>query len=239
MEAIPDMEAAPPPPTNVELEKLELDRRRLESDDRFRMAELDLKREEFKVREAREQKGSFFKSPHNAPVLVAVLGLIAAGASAAIAWYSSTQLERSKFEYALIQKALEIKDRREAAKNLKFLVDVGVIKSLDSQKITSLAADPESLPTYSSSAPISAGFTEGMKFRDAIQMISGDTGITVGLRGCTEPAISAEIVPGKVSANSPAALIEMLKHRIKDPAVKLDYQVKEISSGKYDVVCAP
>jgi hypothetical protein len=172
------------------------------------------------------------------PVLVAVIGLFAAALTPAFAWYSSTQLERSKFEYTLIQKALEIKDRRDAAKNLKFLVDVGVIQSLDSQKITSLANDPESLPTYSSNAPISAGFPEGMKFKEAIQMISQDTDISIALTACTEPALNAEILPGKVSANNPVALIEMLRHRIKDPTVKLDYQVKEISPGsKYEVVC--
>jgi hypothetical protein len=139
----------------------------------------------------------------------------------------------------LIQKSLEIKDRREAAKNLKFLVDAGVIQSLDGGKIASLADKPESLPSYSSN-PISAGFTEGMKFKDAIQMISEETGISISVTGCGESPLNAAINPGKVSASSPAALIEMLKYRIKDPAIKMNYQVKEIESGNnYEVVCAP
>src|ERR1700749_1975177 len=230
--------SADPEPANLELEKVGIERRRLESDAKFREAELKLKREELNAKLASERKSILFTSPLIVAGLTAVFGLIAAGVGAAFQWYSNNQLERSKFEFTLIQKALEIKDRREAAKNLKFLVDAGVIQSLDGGKIASLADKPESLPTYSSS-PISAGFPEGMKFKDAIQMISEDTGISIALTGCGETAMNAELTPGKVSASSPAALIDMLKGRIKDPAVKLDYQVKEVQSGSgYEIVCA-
>jgi hypothetical protein len=224
-------------PANLELERVGIERQRLESDDKFREAELTLKREELNAKLASERKNIFFTSPLIVAGLTAVFGLLAAGVGAALQGYWNTKLERSKFEFTLIQKALEIKDKREAAKNLKFLVDAGVIQSLDGGKIASLADKPESLPTYSSS-PISAGFPEGMKFKDAIQMISEDTGITIALTGCGEPVMNAEVAPGKISANSPAALIEMLKSRIKDPAIKLDYQVKEVQSGSgYEIVC--
>lgn len=60
--------------------------------------------------------------------------------------YSNFQLERQKFEFTLIQNALETKDTNEAAKRLQFLVKSGVITSLDSDKIQQLAENPEQLP---------------------------------------------------------------------------------------------
>lgn len=225
-------------PTDIDLEKLRLEERWLEADVKSKMDELAFKREELNAKHTGERKNILFTSPLLAAALTAIVGLLGAGVGAALSGYWNTKLERSKFEFTLIQKALELKDRREAAKNLKFLVDAGVIQSLDSGKISSLADDPTSLPTYSSIAPISAGFSEGMKFKDAIQMISEDTGIAIALTGCGDSGLNAELTSGKVSAGNPVALIEMLKHRIKDPVVKLNYQVKEVSPGsKYEVVC--
>jgi hypothetical protein len=237
MKDTPEVKEAPKT-TKLELDKIELERQRLQSDERFKQAELDLKREELKAKVAGERRSILFTSPLIVAGLTAVVGLIAAGVGAALQGYSNTKLERSKFEFTLIQKSLEIKDRKEAAKNLKFLVDAGVIQSLDGGKIATLADKPESLPTYSSS-PISAGFTEDMKFKDAVQMISEEAGISIGLTGCGEAVMNAAINPGKVSASSPASLIEMLKHRVKDSTVTIDYQVKEIQPGSaYEIVCA-
>lgn len=224
--------------TKLELDKLELERQRLQSDERLKQAELDLRREELKAKVAGERRNILLSSPLIVAGLTAVFGLFAAGVGAALQGFWNTRLERSKFEFTLIQKSLEIKDRREAAKNLKFLVDAGVIQSLDAGKIASLADKPESLPTYSAN-PISAGFTEGMKFKDAIQMISEETGISIGMTGCGETVMNAAMTSGKVSTGSPASLIDMLKHRVKDSAVKIEYQVKEIQPGStYEVLCA-
>jgi hypothetical protein len=54
----------------------------------------------------------------------------------------------------LIQNALETKDTSEAAKRLEFLVDSGVITSLDSERIRQLAEDPERLPNFSQGGAI-------------------------------------------------------------------------------------
>ncbi len=237
MKDAPDVKEVPKP-RKLELDEIELERERLQSDERFKQAELDLKREELKAKVAGERRNILLTSPLIVAGLTAVVGLFAAGVGAALQGHSNTELERSKFEFTLIQKSLEIKDRREAAKNLKFLVDAGIIQSLDGGKIASLADKPESLPTYSSS-PISVGFTEGMKLKDAVQMISEETGISIALTGCEESVMNAAMNPGKVSASSPASLLEMLKHRIKDSTVKIDYQVKEIQPGSaYEIVCA-
>lgn len=226
-----------PKPEKLELEKVELEKQRLQAEIDFKKAELDLKREELKAKLAGERRNVWFTSPLIVAVLTAVFGLLAAGVGAALQGYWNTKLERSKFEFTLIQKSLEIKERKEAAKNLKFLVDAGVIQSLDAGKIASLAANPESLPTYSSN-PISAGFPEDTKFKDALQMISEDTGISIGVTGCSESVMNAIIKPGNLSADNPATLIEMLKHRIKDPTLKIDYQVKEVHPGSsYEVIC--
>ncbi|MBW4655969.1 MAG: hypothetical protein KME20_23445 [Kaiparowitsia implicata GSE-PSE-MK54-09C] len=79
-------------------------------------------------------------------VLTIISGLIGTGIGVSLQGYWSSQLERQKFEFALIQKALETSDNQEAAKQLLFLVDSGVLQSLDSSKIRRLAENPEQLP---------------------------------------------------------------------------------------------
>jgi hypothetical protein len=121
--------------------------------------ELALKEQETKAKIELEKRGVWFSSPVLIGVASAIFGLIGTGIGAAFQGYSNFnlerqkfesnfQLERQKFEFALIQKALESSDRKEAAKQLLFLVDSGVIQSLDSEKIRKSAANPEQLPTF-------------------------------------------------------------------------------------------
>lgn len=81
------------------------------------------------------------------PLALAVVGLLGTGIGASLQGYWNTQLERQKFESTLIQKALETSKKEEAANNLKFLVDAGLIQSLDKSKIAQLAKTPANLPT--------------------------------------------------------------------------------------------
>jgi hypothetical protein len=81
------------------------------------------------------------------PMIVAIAGLLGAGVGVILQGYANTQLERQKFESALIQKALENPKKVEAAKNLKFLVDTGIIQNLDKAKISELAKTPDNLPS--------------------------------------------------------------------------------------------
>jgi hypothetical protein len=98
---------------------------------------------------------------HTSPLLVAVIGglITLLGGVITVAWQANAQLElerqkaeaeiqleRQKFEFSLIQKALNNPSREEAAKELIFLVDTGIIKSLDASRIRERAENPESLP---------------------------------------------------------------------------------------------
>ncbi|MBD1876489.1 hypothetical protein H6F75_23660 [Nodosilinea sp. FACHB-131] len=98
---------------------------------------------------------------HNSPLLVAVFGgwitllggvfTVALQANAQLELErqkaeAGIQLERQKIEFSLIQKALSNPSREEAAKELIFLVDTGIIQSLDASRIRERAENPESLP---------------------------------------------------------------------------------------------
>ena len=75
---------------------------------------------------------------------MAIIGLMGTGFGAAITGYWNTKLERQKFEFSLIQKALEAPDKAEAAKGLTFLVEAGLIEQFNAE----LASNPIQLPTF-------------------------------------------------------------------------------------------
>lgn len=77
------------------------------------------------------------------PVIAGLLGTVF---GSVLQGYFNVQLEREKFEFSLMQKALEAKNREEIAKQLLFLVDSGVIRTLDSAKIQQVANNREQLP---------------------------------------------------------------------------------------------
>ena len=106
------------------------------------------KEQEKKAKIAVEGQNLWFSSPLLIGIASAVFGVIGTAIGAGLQGYSNFQLERQKFEFTLIQKALETKDTSEAAKRLQFLVKSGVIKSLDSEKINQLAEDPGRLPSF-------------------------------------------------------------------------------------------
>jgi hypothetical protein len=126
--------------------KLDLERQRLEGELRLKEAELDLKRNELKARLETERRGFWFSSPLLLAVSTAIFGLIGTGVGAALQGYWNTQLERQKFESTLLQKALETSEKNQAAKNLLFLVNTGLIQQLDANKIQEIAKDPDRLP---------------------------------------------------------------------------------------------
>jgi hypothetical protein len=93
-----------------------------------------------------QKRSSVFSSPLVLGLFSAIFGLLGTGIGAALQGYSTLQLERQKFESSLIQKALDTKDKSEAAKSLLFLVDSGIIQSLDAARIRKIAENPEQLP---------------------------------------------------------------------------------------------
>lgn len=62
--------------------------------------------------------------------------------------YSQIELERRKFEYSLIQTALEPNDEKEKARRLAFLVQVGAITGLNQKAILDAIKEPQDLPTF-------------------------------------------------------------------------------------------
>lgn len=82
------------------------------------------------------------------PLLLALVGLLGTGVGAVLQGFWNTRLEREKFEFSLIEKALAVADKKEAAQNLKFLVDAGLINQFSAEKIAALAKDPQSLPDF-------------------------------------------------------------------------------------------
>lgn len=79
-------------------------------------------------------------------LITAIAGLLGTGIGAVIQGFNSSRLERQKFEAQLIMKALEPEDAQDRANYLKFLVNVGLVKSLVGSEIRKVAEDPESIP---------------------------------------------------------------------------------------------
>lgn len=83
------------------------------------------------------------------PLLVALFGLIATGITALVPSYSNSRLERHKFEYLLVQKALSAPSRKEAAQYLGFLNDVGLLSGLDKSNVAKASeGNGEQLPIF-------------------------------------------------------------------------------------------
>lgn len=114
----------------------------------LREKEIQLNEQEAKAKAAIENRNLWFSSPLLVGLASAIFGVIGTAAGAGLQGFSNFQLERQKFEFNLIQNALETKDTSEAAKRLQFLVESGAIRSLDSDKIQRLAKNPEQLPTF-------------------------------------------------------------------------------------------
>jgi hypothetical protein len=120
---------------------------------RLREKELTLKEKELDAKIAESARQNWLASPLLLAAGTTIFGLLGTGVGAALQGFSNTALERQKFEAGLIQKALETTDKNEAAKNLQFLVGVGLISQFDTQKIAMMARDPQTLPAiYSLSA---------------------------------------------------------------------------------------
>jgi len=114
----------------------------------LRERELQIKEQEVKEKAAVENRNLWFSSPLLVGVASAVFGLLGTAVGAGLQGYFNFQLERQKFESALIQNALETDDTSQAIKRLQFLVDSGVIRSLDAAKIQQLTENPDQIPSF-------------------------------------------------------------------------------------------
>ena len=114
----------------------------------FKEREIALKEKELEAKINQEKRSLWFTSPLSIGVITAVLGLIGTGIASLLQENASLNLERLKFEYSLIQKALEAPNQDEAAKELLFLINTGVIVSLDGEKLRKIAEKPSLIPIF-------------------------------------------------------------------------------------------
>ena len=90
------------------------------------------------------------KKTNTSPLIISIItafsGLIGTGIGATvISSFADQQLERQKFEYTLIQEALEAESQDEVLANLEFLLAMDMIQTLDEKKLEELSQKPEHL----------------------------------------------------------------------------------------------
>jgi hypothetical protein len=131
---------------------------------RIAEAEIELKRKDLDLRElelrnklASEKRNVLLASPLLIAGVSAVFALLGTGVGAALQGFWNTRLERQKFEAGLVQDALKTTDKDAAAKNLLFLVNAGLLETMDVEKIAGLARKPDQLPVESARSVPLAG----------------------------------------------------------------------------------
>src|SRR5689334_7917015 len=124
-------------PSNTEQAKLDLEKWRIDEELKLRREELEIRRKELS------------KTVWSSPLLLAVIGVCATVLASLVQNYlqntATRDLERQRFESALIQKALETNKPEEAANRLAFLVNLGYIKDTDG-KIANYVKKPSTIP---------------------------------------------------------------------------------------------
>jgi hypothetical protein len=147
---------------NVEHAKLEFEKTRVEAELKLKAEELALKQAEMEFRLEAEIQKPFSSSPLIIALITGIIGFLSVG----IANYmqsranltlerekfeSTANLEREKFESSLILKAIETGNPDAAAKNLLFMMRVGLIHDRTG-KIAALEGRPENAPVLPSNA---------------------------------------------------------------------------------------
>jgi hypothetical protein len=137
--------------------------------DSYKERELQLKEREINLKELEintqlemNRKNTWSTSPLLIVIISVVFGSFG---TAFFQGNSSIQLERQKFEFSLIIKALEGKDKnlvvdldnRETTKKLLLLIELGLIKTLDSNVIKKLAKNPNDLPDFNTQSKQASG----------------------------------------------------------------------------------
>jgi hypothetical protein len=149
---------------------LSLEERKLE-------AELALKRRELEARLEADRQRFWYSSPLTLAVASAVFAVLGTWLGAVLQGYNETELERQKFEAALIEKALDTKDQQASARNLLFLLQAGLISDPEG-KISALARSPERLPSCAPNLTLFPPSGDG----DTVMI----NGVVVPNEGCPE-----------------------------------------------------
>jgi len=111
---------------NIELAKLEVEKVRIECE--LKNTDLELKRAELVSKLDNKTQKSLISSPLAIAIITGLLGLVGVGIANYLQTAANLSLEQEKAESALILKAIETGDQQVAAKNLTFLVHIGLIR---------------------------------------------------------------------------------------------------------------
>jgi hypothetical protein len=130
---------------DIELTKLELEKARIEGELKLKAAELELQRAELEFKLENDRKKPLSSSPLAVAIITGIVGLISIGIANYLQSGANLRLEREKAESALILKAIETGDREVAAKNLAFLVQIGLIQD-KTGRIAALEKSPSNAP---------------------------------------------------------------------------------------------
>lgn len=88
----------------------------------------------------------------NSPIVLSLAGVLltglGTGLGAFLTGYWNSRLEAQKFEFSLIQRALENATPNGAAKTLNFLVSIGALSNLDENEILRRSENPGDLPVF-------------------------------------------------------------------------------------------
>lgn len=117
---------------------------RLDSEARWREAELQLRREELAAQREKD------RLPIRIPLWVAALSVLGAVIVAALQGWANIRLEKEKFQSSLILKAIETGNIKDSATNLRFMVEAGLLQD-SSGKLSALLNTPTSIPVLPSS----------------------------------------------------------------------------------------
>lgn len=134
----------------------------LRSDDDFKRADYELRRHQ--VQHERLAKSAL--PLWGTAVISAAIGAAASLGVTFLQSMTAIDMEQRKHESTLIVNAMTLsKTQDEAARWLRFLVDAGLVPSLDGTKLSEMAASPETLParamTASYSEPSSDACSKG------------------------------------------------------------------------------
>lgn len=113
---------------DIEAKRFELEKEPLEGELKMKAVELDLRRAELEFQLESSRKHSLSSSPLTIAIITGIVGLVSIGIANYLQGRANLELEREKAESALIVKAIETGDREVAAKNLTFLVQIGLIQ---------------------------------------------------------------------------------------------------------------
>jgi len=129
--------------TKDNAELLAFDKFKFEKEFELRIKELDIKLREVSLKEKELSQAKVKVTPAQVTIIVALLGIFSTLIATYVQNNGNQQLEKTKFESEIILKVASSNDLDQNKKNLRFLVDAGLISD-NLQKINKVLKDTAS-----------------------------------------------------------------------------------------------